>query len=75
MRNYVRQDVPTLLAHIAELECQLKASRSGERMWRDLRLEASERIRELETELEEWNRYKQLKENAKTLRKLISEKE
>jgi len=70
-----RQDIPALLAHIAELEQLLKSSRSGERMWRDLRLEASERIREMETELEEWNRYKQLEENAKFLRKLISEKE
>jgi len=42
-----RQDIPALLAHIAELQAENKALKSDACMWRNLRLEASARIAEL----------------------------
>jgi hypothetical protein len=43
-------DNKMLQQRIAELERKLEASRKGERMWRDLRLEASARIAELQSQ-------------------------
>jgi len=44
------QDIPALLAHIAELQAENKALKSDACMWRNLRLEASARIAELQSQ-------------------------
>ena len=45
-----REDIPALLAHIAELQAENKALKSDACMWRNLRLEASARIAELQSQ-------------------------
>ena len=45
-----RQDIPALLDHIAELQAENKALKSDACMWRNLRLEASARIAELQSQ-------------------------